>query len=66
MDSSFNRAQAAYDAQEPPEGEVFTTCDQCNQEIFMGEYFYHIDNEDICIDCLNDWAEQFKEIAGEE
>lgn len=42
---------------EPPEEKPRDCCDFCKYEI--GEYYYEIDGERICEDCLEEYAKQY-------
>lgn len=35
-------------------------CDICGQRMTAEEYFYDIDGDYICPECLSEWASQFK------
>ena len=45
------------------EKEVFTTCDYCDTEIYIGEYYYNIHHEEICENCLYEWSFNYKKVA---
>ena len=48
------------------ERETFPVCSVCGYEMMEGERYYHIDAENVCIECLHDWAEKFSEVAERE
>lgn len=50
---------------EPPEDIVFCLCDACGEDIYVGDMYYKIDNENIHDDCLGLHFHQHEEIAGE-
>jgi formylmethanofuran dehydrogenase subunit E len=37
---------------EPEPRKVFEVCDICGNEIFEGDYYYHINGDDVCEDCF--------------
>ncbi len=43
-----------------------TKCDRCGEYIFEGDTLYRLEAEIICPYCLEDWAEQYSEIAKKE
>lgn len=51
------------------ENKARTTCNECGQDIYEGEIFYTINGENICVDCLGDFAEKwfqaFLRVAGD-
>ncbi len=44
---------------EPPEDVIFAHCDRCGDEIYEGDTYYAIDGENICVDCLRDFASDY-------
>lgn len=48
--------------EEPVAKPVFV-CDSCDMEIFEGEYYYEIETNLICEDCINDYR-HIAEIQG--
>lgn len=48
---------------EPPEDVIFAYCDYCGGEIYEGETYYAIDGENICTDCLRDFADCVEEAS---
>jgi alkyl hydroperoxide reductase subunit AhpF len=45
----------------PPEDVIFTYCKYCGGEIYEGENYYAINGENICVDCLRDFADCIEE-----
>ena len=43
------------DTREEEKTPVATHCDACDNEIFVGESYYHIASMDICEDCIDDF-----------
>lgn len=41
-------------------------CDQCNGDIYTGYTIYKLDKDTICWECLRDYFEESKRIAGED
>ncbi len=39
--------------------EIAAECDICGFEIYRGESSYHVNGEDICEDCLREFAARF-------
>lgn len=56
----------------PPEEEVYTTCDECGREIYEGQEYIELeDGTELCDDsCFDDYAERvlnpIRKYAGEE
>ena len=44
---------------EPPEDVIFAHCDRCGGEIYEGDTYYAIDGQNICVDCLRDFASDY-------
>ena len=42
-----------------------THCDRCKEYIYPGDTFYQLEGENICPQCLEDWAEQYAVTAEE-
>jgi formylmethanofuran dehydrogenase subunit E len=43
-----------------------THCDRCKEDIYKGDAYYRLEAEIICPNCLEDWAEQYQDIAKQE
>ena len=43
-----------------------TRCSRCHEYIYEGDTLYRLEAEIICTQCLEDWAEQYSEIAKKE
>lgn len=50
----------------PPEDEPVLKCDECEDGIYLGDRYYHIDGENLCRDCALEWLEDNSRTAGEE
>ena len=48
---------------EPEEDVVFCECDECENEIYVGEVYYNIDDHKIHLFCLEEWFSQNAVIA---
>jgi hypothetical protein len=44
---------------DPPEDKIFAMCDYCDGEIYEGEDYYAIDDKNICVGCLRDFASDY-------
>lgn len=44
---------------EPPEDVIFAHCDRCGGEIYEGDTYYAVDGQNICVDCLRDFASDY-------
>jgi hypothetical protein len=34
--------------------EVIATCSECGRAIFAGEFYYHVNGDDYCDDCIGE------------
>ena len=48
---------------DPPEPTVALYCDNCGNEIYVGEDYWDINGDRICRDCLDDWLDRCKKEA---
>lgn len=44
---------------EPPEDVACFHCDFCRGEIYVGDSYYSIDGDAICLDCLSRFAKRY-------
>lgn len=43
----------------------FCSCSRCREDIVVGEDFYEIDGENICLDCMDYIIEKMRRTAGD-
>lgn len=46
-------AETVRDRMEPPEPDPILHCVKCGNGIFEGEVYFHLDDCDVCEDCLH-------------
>lgn len=56
----------AYGQADPQEAKIFCECNECGGEIYEGEEYHDINGWIVCDNCLNDWLNSNKKVAGEE
>lgn len=60
-DHGLSWAQAQYDRQEPPEPKPILHCSKCGDDICEGERYFHLDEGDVCENCLSLYYKRYAE-----
>ena len=64
--NDFEKAQYEYDNQELQEQKALFKCSKCLEDIYSGDEYYSINNENYCCDCEYLALSYFLKIAGDE